>query len=86
VTINWQIIHTMAQFAQINVADNVPTTLRYQFVDTETDEPIELTRFVITVFDIDERTDRTIESKHVCVCVEDVWDILTAEWKFEQRG
>ena len=53
------------QFAQINVRDNEPTTLRFQFVDSDTDEPVELTRFVISVFDIDEQIDSTIQSEQV---------------------
>ena len=74
------------QFAQINVRDNEPTTLQFQFVDSDTDEPVELTRFVITVFDIDEQIDSTIQSEQVCVDADDVYDVIAAGGSLNDMG
>ena len=42
-------------FGQINVRDDSTAHLRFSFVDSETEEPVVLRRFYVTVFDIDQQ-------------------------------
>ncbi|KAJ8610395.1 hypothetical protein CTAYLR_008356, partial [Chrysophaeum taylorii] len=54
-------------FMMVNVRDNTRAFLDFTFVDSVTGQVVELEEFVITVYDVDQQTDPSVQRESFCI-------------------